>query len=222
MDDVTQQNAALVEQAAAAAESMEDQAQNLSATVAVFKTGADSLSPALNRVKQKAIPVKIETYKGKHTTSVPENKSIHNVKEISMDLDVALHKHAEWKVKFRTAISQNEKLDVVTISKDNCCDFGKWLHGNTQLHLDHLESFSECISKHAAFHVEAGKVAQAINDKRLQEANTMLNTDSDFIAASGAVGVAITRLKKDVALSTKPVLAKHQPMAVANGEWEEF
>ncbi|WP_027148784.1 methyl-accepting chemotaxis protein [Methylobacter tundripaludum] len=222
MDDVTQQNAALVEQAAAAAESMEDQAQNLSATVAVFKTGADSLSPAINRVKQKAIPVKIETYKGKHTTSVPENKSIHNVKEISMDLDVALHKHAEWKVKFRTAISQNEKLDVVTISKDNCCDFGKWLHGNTQLHLGHLESFSECISKHAAFHVEAGKVAHAINDKRLQEANTMLNADSDFIAASGAVGVAIMRLKKDVALSTKPVLAKHQPMAVANGEWEEF
>jgi len=222
MDDVTQQNAALVEQAAAAAESMEDQAQNLAATVAVFKTGADSLSPATNRIKQKAIPVKIETYKGNHTTSVPENKSIHNVKEISMDLDVALHKHAEWKVKFRTAISHNEKLDIVTISKDNCCDFGKWLHGNTKLHLGHLESFSECISKHAAFHVEAGKVAQAINDKRLQEANTMLNTDSDFIAASGAVGVAIMRLKKDVALSAKPVVAKHQPMAVANGEWEEF
>ncbi|MDI1276522.1 methyl-accepting chemotaxis protein [Methylobacter sp.] len=222
MDDVTQQNAALVEQAAAAAESMEDQAQNLAATVAVFKTGADSLSPAINRIKQKAIPVKIETYKGNRTTSVPENKSIHNVKEISMDLDVALHKHAEWKVKFRTAISHNEKLDVVTISKDNCCDFGKWLHGNTKLHLGHLESFSECISKHAAFHVEAGKVAQAINDKRHQEANTMLDTDSDFIAASSAVGVAIMRLKKDVALSTKPVVAKHQPMAVANGEWEEF
>ena len=37
MDDVTQQNAALVEQAAAAAESLQDQAVNLSKAVAVFK-----------------------------------------------------------------------------------------------------------------------------------------------------------------------------------------
>jgi methyl-accepting chemotaxis protein len=39
MDEVTQQNAALVEQAAAAASSLEDQARRLSAAVAVFQTG---------------------------------------------------------------------------------------------------------------------------------------------------------------------------------------
>jgi methyl-accepting chemotaxis protein len=38
MDEVTQQNAALVEQAAAAAGSLEDQAEQLRATVAVFRT----------------------------------------------------------------------------------------------------------------------------------------------------------------------------------------
>jgi len=38
MDDVTQQNAALVEQAAAAAESLEEQARNLAATVSGFTT----------------------------------------------------------------------------------------------------------------------------------------------------------------------------------------
>jgi hypothetical protein len=37
MDAVTQQNAALVEQAAAASQSMQDQAARLSAAVAVFK-----------------------------------------------------------------------------------------------------------------------------------------------------------------------------------------
>jgi methyl-accepting chemotaxis protein len=37
MDDVTQQNAALVEQAAAAAESLEEQTQNLSVTIGQFK-----------------------------------------------------------------------------------------------------------------------------------------------------------------------------------------
>ena len=39
MDDVTQQNAALVEQAAAAAESLQEQAQELATAVAAFKTG---------------------------------------------------------------------------------------------------------------------------------------------------------------------------------------
>ncbi len=42
MDEVTQQNAALVEEATAAAESLEEQAQNLSASVSVFKLDAGS------------------------------------------------------------------------------------------------------------------------------------------------------------------------------------
>ena len=42
MDDVTQQNAALVEQAAAAAESLEEQAQNLVITVSSFKVDENS------------------------------------------------------------------------------------------------------------------------------------------------------------------------------------
>jgi hypothetical protein len=50
MDDVTQQNAALVEQAAAAAESLETQAQALVGTVRGFKvaeapTGPGRLAP---------------------------------------------------------------------------------------------------------------------------------------------------------------------------------
>jgi methyl-accepting chemotaxis protein len=39
MDEVTQQNAALVEQAAAAAESLEEQARSLVASVAMFDLG---------------------------------------------------------------------------------------------------------------------------------------------------------------------------------------
>jgi methyl-accepting chemotaxis protein len=47
MDETTQQNAALVEQAAAAAESLQDQAASLSQAVAVFKTsGGRAVAPA--------------------------------------------------------------------------------------------------------------------------------------------------------------------------------
>ncbi|MGP1682632.1 MAG: methyl-accepting chemotaxis protein, partial [Giesbergeria sp.] len=46
LDQMTQQNAALVEQSAAAAQSMREQAQRLSAAVQVFKLGAPDSTPA--------------------------------------------------------------------------------------------------------------------------------------------------------------------------------
>ncbi|MGA7814482.1 methyl-accepting chemotaxis protein, partial [Caballeronia sp.] len=50
MDEVTQQNAALVEQAAAAASSLEDQAQRLTAAVAVFRTRSGN--SAASRIRE--------------------------------------------------------------------------------------------------------------------------------------------------------------------------
>lgn len=47
MDEVTQQNAALVEEAAAAAESLEDQANSLARSVAVFRVEAGGQAPRL-------------------------------------------------------------------------------------------------------------------------------------------------------------------------------
>ncbi|MDD5299082.1 MAG: methyl-accepting chemotaxis protein [Gallionella sp.] len=49
MDEVTQQNAALVEEAAAAAESLEEQAQNLAVSVGTFKTDDKAGSTAVAR-----------------------------------------------------------------------------------------------------------------------------------------------------------------------------
>jgi methyl-accepting chemotaxis protein len=58
MDETTQQNAALVEQAAAAAESLQDQAASLSQAVAVFRTqggGGRIAAPALPAVAARAV-----------------------------------------------------------------------------------------------------------------------------------------------------------------------
>jgi methyl-accepting chemotaxis protein len=115
-----------------------------------------------------------------------------------MDLDQAVQKHAEWKVKFRTAISKREKLDAASIAKDNACDVGKWLHGDAKSQYAGFNSLKECLAKHAAFHAEAGKVALAINAKKYSEAETMLAAGTPFAAASNAVGVAIIQLKKEI------------------------
>ena len=56
MDDVTQQNAALVEQAAAAAESLEEQAQQLSALISTFRLSGERAAPVAVRQAQRALP----------------------------------------------------------------------------------------------------------------------------------------------------------------------
>jgi len=55
-----------------------------------------------------------------------------------MDLTQAIEKHSEWKAKFRSAISKHETMDADTISKDNCCELGKWLHGESQANSGNL------------------------------------------------------------------------------------
>jgi hypothetical protein len=117
-----------------------------------------------------------------------------------MDLNKAIEKHTEWKLKFRLAISKQEIMEVETISKDNCCELGKWLYGESKAKLGKFASHSECISKHTAFHVEAGKVARTINSKKYAEAEAMLSVGTPYTTASNAVGVAIMRLKKEASL----------------------
>ncbi len=115
-----------------------------------------------------------------------------------MDLSTAIQKHAEWKTKFRSAMMKQEQLDVATIAKDNCCDLGKWLHGEAKAQFGQLGSHTDCIKKHAEFHTEAAKVAVEINNKDYSKAETMLGMGTTYSAASNAVGGAILRLKKEI------------------------
>jgi methyl-accepting chemotaxis protein len=112
-----------------------------------------------------------------------------------MDLDIAIQKHAEWKFKFRAAIHNNEHLDASAISKDNHCEFGKWMHGEAKLQFGQIASFARCLADHAAFHLEAGKVAAAINAKKAEEAEKMMDPGTPYSEASRRVGIAIIELK---------------------------
>ncbi|MBC3861549.1 CZB domain-containing protein [Undibacterium jejuense] len=117
-----------------------------------------------------------------------------------MDLNNAIAKHSEWKTKLRSAITRKETLDASTISKDNCCDLGKWLHGEAKSSFGHLAAHSDCVKKHAEFHVQAGKVASAINEKKYTEAEAMIEAGTPYTKASSAIGVAILHLKKEAGI----------------------
>ena len=213
MDDVTQQNAALVEQAAAAAESLEDQARKLSVTMGNFK---------MDNVHS---PIKTQHTSAYFQAPVKKQQNVitlsqQQVNAISDDLDVALKKHADWKVKLRSAISSKEVLDADMISRDDCCDFGKWLyHDDSSAIVGHLPSYQECMHQHTAFHRVAGDVAKIINNGQYEQAEKLLSNGSNFMNASSAVGSAIIRLKKDIA--PKALALATAPVAI-NDEWEEF
>lgn len=116
-----------------------------------------------------------------------------------MNLDDALKAHADWKVKLRLAIRDQQKLDAATLSSDNACAFGKWLHGEARTQYGKLRSYAVCLEKHAAFHKEAGKVATLINAGQFDKATAALEGGTPYAATSSAVGGAILGLRKETA-----------------------
>ena len=96
---MTQQNAAMVEQTAAAASAMKEQAHTLADEVARFKI-PDELA-----LTEASRPV------------------------TDFDFDKAIEAHRQWKVRLRKAISGRDTLDSDTICRDDQCPLGKWIHG---------------------------------------------------------------------------------------------
>ncbi len=82
MDQVTQQNAALVEEMAAAASSLKTQSQELVQTVSVFKIGSDGRDSlaALPTAQVRAHPPKTHVFKGaeRRTAGVPKGAAARN------------------------------------------------------------------------------------------------------------------------------------------------
>jgi methyl-accepting chemotaxis protein len=85
-------------------------------------------------------------------------------------------RRSDWKINLRGAITARSALDVGTVSKDNCCALGKWLHGESKGKFGAYVSHQECTRLHAVFHQQAGKVAAAINDRRHADAEAMLGS----------------------------------------------
>ena len=169
LDQSTQQNAALVEQTAAASAALKALAVALSGQVANFRL------PAGSEQLQRA-------------ASTPALADF--------DFDAAIEAHRAWKVKLRQAISKREQLDADTICRDDACVLGRWLHGPGGQQWGTRPVFVELVEKHAAFHRTACGVAQAINKGRYDDADRLLGSGSAFSTASSEVGLLLTQAKR--------------------------
>jgi methyl-accepting chemotaxis protein len=168
LDRMTQQNAALVEQTAAAAAAMKEQARHLAEEVSSFHlpTGA---ALAVTEV----------------ATHVDD-----------FDFDAAIQAHRQWKVKLRKAIADHDKLDADSICRDDRCPLGQWVHGPGGVAWGHRPLFSDLVEKHAEFHQTAGAVARQINAGRYGDAERLIGSGSRFSDISTEVTTLLTKAKR--------------------------
>lgn len=107
--------------------------------------------------------------------------------------------HHSWMARFRAAIANEEELDVATISKDNECELGKWLHSDlVRPYACHLPHYHACVEKHAAFHIEAGKIAELSNAGNYHDALQLFNGMSEFSRMFMYLVLCISNLEEDI------------------------
>jgi methyl-accepting chemotaxis protein len=172
LDRTTQANAALVEQTAAAASALKDQAQQLSDRVSAFQVPEGDFGSA----PQARTPSATEAF----------------------DFDKAVEAHRAWKVKLRSAIAQKEQLDAATICRDDACPLGKWLHGAGQKRWSSAPAFVSLLAEHAQFHRAAGEVAESINRGQYSDAERLIGSGSRFAQASTQTVSSILRSKREL------------------------
>ncbi|MCA0242655.1 MAG: methyl-accepting chemotaxis protein [Proteobacteria bacterium] len=172
IDRMTQQNAALVEQTAAAAAAMKDQARSLTLEVERFRlpTGA----ALLTQDAAAALP--------------PAGAGF--------DFDKAIEAHRAWKVKLRQAIDQHQRLDADTLCRDDQCPLGQWLHGSGSQRFGGRPGFVALLDKHADFHREAGTVARRINGGLYDDAERLIGSGSRFAQVSTEVATLLMQAKR--------------------------
>ncbi|MBN8426173.1 MAG: CZB domain-containing protein [Xanthomonadales bacterium] len=194
MDQTTQENAAMVEEATAAARSLENQAEGLAEAVQRFKLSEDVVRKAM---AARIANVKVESKAGD-----------------GPDFEAMINMHRDWKNRLLDFLRRKgEPLVAAEVSKDNVCALGEWLHGPGQRFAQY-EEYAELVKDHAEFHRHAGKVISEFEKGHMQVAQSLL--DHDFSDATARTLTGIRKLRIHVqndsgqpaAVVRKPALVK--------------
>jgi methyl-accepting chemotaxis protein len=171
MDDTTQQNTALVEEAAAAAESLMEQADELMNTMSVFS---------------------IDNMQDAHTknTKSSYSKERNSVATSSFSFNDATKAHIKWKARLIDYINgrSDEKLEVSKVCRDDQCDLGRWIHGDAKRYTLKPQ-YKNLREMHAAFHKTVGGIVEKVDEKNIDDAKKLLG--GEFSTASKRTLAAI-------------------------------
>ena len=122
-----------------------------------------------------------------------------------MNFEAAVAAHEAWKMRLRSAMRNGNGLDADVIGRDDCCELGRWLRHAAPHRLRASVAFAECMQVHAGFHLEAARIAVAVNEGRHADADAMLAPGSSYAHASDAVVAALARLQREQFASDEPL-----------------
>jgi aerotaxis receptor len=182
LDGMTQQNAAMVEQLAAAAQSLTAQVQVVDSSMSLFRlrkgdrSVADADAVALRKAIKQAEAAAARPFEPRD----------------------AIDAHVQWKTRLRNAALDDTRLDAAQAARDDCCPLGKWLHGEGKLRWGAHALFTDLLAKHAEFHRQAGAVAELINAGRREPALAALAAGTPYANATQATLLAIRALQADI------------------------
>ena len=172
LDHLAHLNTAVVSASSSAAESLKQAAFALAGKVVDFKLPAEAQARLQAAMAEAA-----------------------DTPAADFDFDAAIEAHQAWKMKLRRALASQEKLDIDSISRDDCCALGKWIHGPGGHHHGHAPRFAELTDKHREFHRAVGTIARKISQGRSEDAERLLGSGSAFTALSTDVVSMLNRFK---------------------------
>lgn len=112
-----------------------------------------------------------------------------------LDFKSAINAHMAWKVRLEKCIggTNEEDLQVETVSRDDLCVLGKWIHSVGGQKFGHLREFQEMKMEHMRFHLGAGDVLSCCLAGDKEGAAEKLKS-GDYSRASSRVKLHLSRL----------------------------
>jgi methyl-accepting chemotaxis protein len=213
MDEVTQQNAALVEEAAAAAESLVEQAMSLMENVSAFRLAGTSSLQQKPNLRVMAAPAQITGGSRAPASIAPKLTN-------NFSFDDAKQAHIKWKNRLVDYIAgrSKEHLEVEKVCRDDQCPLGGWIYGPATKH-SHTPEYKELKVAHAEFHESVGHIVKCVHDHDQAQAKKLLG--GEFSKTSRRTINAIDQIEartKGGASNMEKISKKTSD----EGDWEEF
>ena len=210
MDEVTQQNAALVEEAAQTSQMMDEQAKELSELITFFKVGDSRPQGGWDGVERRS-PARPWSNRQKGGTR--------------LDFSSARAKHKLWKTRLRAFLDGESSMSEEEAVSHHDCDLGKWLYSDALEQYGDLPEMKELEKIHAEMHALIKRVIHAGNQGDRQKAESIFARVSRY---SDQIVSLLDQLEKKTGnggeVVPHPASAENSQVQAVGAEelWEEF
>ena len=194
----TQQNASASEELAATSEELSGQAGQLQQSIAFFRLDGEPVAQPARRAQPAAAAARLVLARAPVLPHTPAGLPLPTAASVGagLDFDKVIAAHAQWKTKFRAAITRQEQLNAAEIARDDRCELGRWIHACDAAKFGNNGLFSALVADHKQFHRCAGDVAHSINQQNYRRAEEMIAPGSKFSDASNVVIATLGRMKR--------------------------